>query len=90
MWSNICIKFDDFFPRAGKEKCYTCANFQKIHRLERAQYAFLDHSKTFVFRDVIKIEILQITVLRMFSLRFLQTCQWKISREVEAYLSPLR
>ena len=31
---------------------------QKIHRLERAQYAFLDHSKTLVFSDVIKIEIL--------------------------------
>ena len=31
---------------------------KKIHRLERAQYVFLDHSKTLVFSDVIKIEIL--------------------------------
>jgi len=31
---------------------------KKIHRLERAQYAFLDHSKALVFSDVIKIEIL--------------------------------
>ena len=36
----------------------SCANCQKIHRPERAQYAFLDHSKTFAFGDVIKIEIL--------------------------------
>ena len=31
---------------------------KKIHRLERVQYAFLDHSKTHAFSDVIKIEIL--------------------------------
>ena len=31
---------------------------KKIHRLERAQYAFLDHSKPLVFSDVIKIEII--------------------------------
>ena len=31
---------------------------KKIHRLQRAQYAFLDHSKTLVFSDVIKIEII--------------------------------
>ena len=30
----------------------------KIHRLKRAQYAFLDHSKTLAFSDVIKIEII--------------------------------
>ena len=35
-----------------------CQLSKKIHRLERAQYAFLDHSKTLVFSDVIKIEIL--------------------------------
>ena len=29
---------------------------KKIHRLERAQYAFLDHSKTLIFSDVIKTE----------------------------------
>ena len=27
---------------------------KKIHRLERAQHAFLDHSKALVFSDVIK------------------------------------
>ena len=31
---------------------------KKIHCPERAQYAFLDHSKTLVFSDVIKIDIL--------------------------------
>ena len=31
---------------------------KKIHCLERAQYACLDHSKTLVFSDVIEIEIL--------------------------------
>ena len=31
---------------------------KKIHRLERAQYAFSDQSKTLGFSDVIKIEIL--------------------------------
>ena len=30
----------------------------KIHRLERAQYALLDHSKALDFSDVIKIEII--------------------------------
>ena len=30
---------------------------KKIHYVERTQYAFLDHSKTLVFSDVIKIEI---------------------------------
>ena len=31
---------------------------KKIHCLEHAQYAVLDHSKTLVFSDVIQIEIL--------------------------------
>ena len=31
---------------------------ENIRRLERAQYVCLDHSKTLVFSDVIKIEIL--------------------------------
>lgn len=30
---------------------------KKIHYVEHTQYAFLDHSKTLVFGDVIKIEI---------------------------------
>ena len=64
--------------------------FQKIHRLERAQYRFLDHSKTLVFRDVIKIEILQVAVLRTLKFRFLRSCQLEISWEAEAYFSPLR
>ena len=33
-----------------------CQLSNKIHHLERAQYASLDHSKTLVFSDVIKIE----------------------------------
>ena len=40
------------------EKAYPCANCPKNHRLERAQCAFSDQSKTLVFSDVIKIEIL--------------------------------
>ena len=52
-------EIDDFFPKSERKKdTHPCANFQKIHRLEGAQYAFLDHSKTLVFSDVIKIEIL--------------------------------
>ena len=34
---NVCVIFDDFLPIV-----------EKNHRLERAQYAFLDHSKTLV------------------------------------------
>ena len=39
--------------------------FQKIHQFERAQYASLDCPKTISYRDVSKMEILQVTVLRM-------------------------
>ena len=39
------------------------------HRVERARYAFLGRSKTLCFRDVSKIEILQVTVLRMLTVR---------------------
>ena len=46
---------------------------KKIHRLERAQYAFLDHSKTLVFSDVIKIGIIfkysRARVIRTYSSR---------------------
>ena len=68
-------KFDDFFSKSEKKKNPIHVPYlKKIHRLERAQYAFLDHSKILVFRDVIKIEILQVTVLRMLIFRFLLTC----------------
>ena len=41
------------------EQAYPTVNCQKkIHRLERAQYALLDHSKTLGFGHIIKIEIL--------------------------------
>ncbi len=50
-------------------KSYPCVNFQKIHHLEGAKYEFLDLSKTSGFRDVSKIEILQVTVLRMLTVR---------------------
>ena len=44
-----------FFPNSERKKdTYPCANCQKMHRLERAQYAFLDRSKALVFSDVIK------------------------------------
>ena len=39
--------------------------FKKIHQLERAQYASLDCPPKISFRDVSKIEILQVTVLCM-------------------------
>ena len=46
-----------FSQQREKEKAYPRANCQKkINRLECAQYAYLDHSKTLVFSDVIKIE----------------------------------
>ena len=48
--------------------------FKKIHRLERTQETLLYRSKTVVFRDVTKIEILQVTVLRMLPVRILHTC----------------
>jgi len=51
---NVCVKFE----QREKEKAYPCADRQKIHRVERAQYLLLDHSKTLVFSDVIKIGIL--------------------------------
>ena len=35
---------------------------KKIHCLVCTQYAFSNHSKTLVFRDIIKIEILQVIV----------------------------
>ena len=41
-----------------KEKPIHVLIVKKIHRPERAQYAFLGHSKTFAFGDIIKIEIL--------------------------------
>ena len=47
------------FPNSeGKKKPIYVPIVKDIHRLERAQYAFLDHSKPLVFTDVFKIEIL--------------------------------
>ena len=46
-----------------------CQLKKKNHRVERARYAFLGRSKTLCFRDVSKIEILQVTVLRMLTVR---------------------
>ena len=47
------------FPNSERKKKPIHVSIVKIiHRQERAQYAFLDHSKTLVFSDVIKIEIL--------------------------------
>ena len=61
---NVGLKFDDFFLRAReRKKPIHVPIAKKIHRLERAQYAFLDHSKTLVFNDAIKIEILSNTRL---------------------------
>ena len=62
--------------------------FKKIYRLERAQYAFLDH-----FRDVIKIEILQAgngTAHALVSISSHFARASSNSREVEAYFSQLR
>jgi len=42
---------------------------KETNRVERARYAFLGRSKTLCFRDVSKIEILQVTVLRMLTVR---------------------
>ena len=41
-----------------KKKPIHVSIVKKIHGLEITQYAFLDHSKTLVFSDVTKIEIL--------------------------------
>ena len=55
----VCVKFDDFFANSKRnKKPIHVPIFKKIHRLEHTQYAFLDHSKTLVFSDIIKIEIL--------------------------------
>ena len=40
--------------------------------MERVRYAFLGRSKTLCFRDVSKIGILQVTVLRMLTVRKLR------------------
>ena len=54
-----------------------CQLSKKNHRLESAQYAFLDHSKTLVFGDVIKIEILfkysRVSAIRTYSSRAKKT-----------------
>ena len=58
---NVRVIFDDFFFSNEQKKKPIHVPIEKKpknHRLESAQYAFLDHSKTLVFRDVIKIEIL--------------------------------
>ena len=47
------------------------------HSVERARCAFLGRSKTLCFRDVSKIEILQVTVLRMLTVRKLCLGRWK-------------
>ena len=47
---NVCVKFE----QREKEKAYPCDDRQKIHRLVRAQYALLDHSKTLVFSGINK------------------------------------
>ena len=53
------VKFDDFFPNSERKKKPTHVPIvKKIHFLECAQYAFLDHSKALVFSDIIKVEIL--------------------------------
>ena len=47
-----------FLPNSEREKKPIHVPIvKKNHRLERAQYAFLDHSKTLIFSDVIKIEV---------------------------------
>ena len=56
---NVCVKIDDVFPNSERKKNPIHVPIvKKFHRLERAHNAFLDHSKTFVINDVIKIEIL--------------------------------
>ena len=48
---SVCVKFDDFFPNGEeKKKPIHKPIVKKIHPLESAQYAFLDHSKT-LFRN---------------------------------------
>ena len=63
-----------FSQQREKEKSYPCANFQKNSPYGTRLICVLDHSKTLVFRDVIKIEILQVTVLRTLTFRFPRTC----------------
>ena len=64
-----------FFSKSEKKKNpIHVPILKKIHCLECTQYAFLDHSKTLVFRDIIKIEILQVIVWCMLSFCFLRMC----------------
>ena len=65
----VCKNLLSFSYGRKTEISYPSANFQKNYRLERAQNVFLDRSKTLGFRDVSKIEILQVTVLRMLTVR---------------------
>ena len=54
-----CVKFDDVFPNSKrKRKPILVPIVKKIDHLKHPQCVFLDHSKTLVFSDVIKIEIL--------------------------------
>jgi len=57
-YTNVCVKFDDFFQTARERKSQSKASCQKNSLSESAQYAFLDHSNTLVFSDFVKIGIL--------------------------------
>ena len=58
-----------------------CQLLKKIHHLERTQCAFLDHSKTIVFSDIIKIEFL-------FKYSCARTIQTYSSRAKKNYIEP--
>ena len=65
------------FPNSErKRKPIHVPIFKKIHRLERAQYAFLDHSKTLVSSDVIKISnLFEYSRARAYSSRAKKLCK---------------
>ena len=57
-----------FFPNSERKKMSIHVPIvKKIHRLERAQHAFLDHTKALVFSDVIKNS--HARAIRTYSLR---------------------
>ena len=46
---NVSVKFDGFSVTTRERKSLSMCQLSKIHRLESAQRAFLDHSKILVF-----------------------------------------
>ena len=56
---NVCVKFDDFFLTARERKSLPlCQLSKKFTVWDAPRRAYLDHSKTLIFSDIIKIKII--------------------------------